>query len=84
MKHSRGTKNIQKTARDSHAMQRMRRNHRGYRVGEDHHRAKLNDEAVSWMRELRAQGLSYRAIAERVGCSLWTARDICDFRTRPV
>lgn len=60
----------------------IRRNHSGYRVGEDHHRARMSDEAVSRAIQLRQIGLSYRAIGEAVGASQWTVRDWCQGWTR--
>jgi hypothetical protein len=63
----------------------MKRNHRGYRVGEGHHRARLDDATVRRMRDRRQRnGWSYRRIADEVGCSLWTARDIVTGATRPL
>lgn len=60
----------------------MKRNPQGYRIGESHHRARLTDEQVEAMRVMRDGGASYRQIGERFGCSMWTARDITDYRTR--
>ena len=64
-----------------------RRNHRGYRVGEGHHRAKLPDWAVARMRELREKDpelWTLPALAALYRCGLSTARDICDYATRPL
>ncbi len=52
------------------------------KTGEQHHRAKLSDEDVDLMRDLREEGLSYRQIGDKFECSMWTARDICAYRTR--
>ena len=52
-------------------------------TGERHHRAKLSDDDVRLMRELHELGLPYSAIAEKFECSLWTARDIVTYATRP-
>lgn len=60
----------------------MRRNTQGYRIGQDHHRAKLSDEQVEAIRQMRDEGMSYRRIAEAIGAPLWTVRDIADYRTR--
>lgn len=61
----------------------MKRNHKGYRVGQDHHRAKLTDAQVAAMRVLRkTKGATYRQLAAQFKCSMWTARDIVDYRTR--
>jgi hypothetical protein len=61
-------------------------NTRGYRVGESHHRAKISDADVLLILELRAAGLSYRAIAAKwddgVTISRSTVRDICLGRIR--
>ncbi len=62
----------------------MKRNHRGYRVGEGHQRAKLSDAQVRAMRKLHEQGLGYRKLSREFGCGESTARDICTFRTRPL
>lgn len=60
----------------------MKRNPQGYRIGEGHHRAKLSDRQVECIRRLRDGGFSYRQIAEHMQCSMWTVRDIADYRTR--
>lgn len=65
----------------------MKRNHRGYRVGQDHHHAKLPDWAVARMRELRSKDSALwtlPALADIFRCGLSTARDICDYATRPL
>jgi hypothetical protein len=54
----------------------------GWKRGESHHRSRLSDDDVRLMRELREEGLTYREIAEKFECSIWTARDIADYRTR--
>lgn len=59
------------------------RNHRGYRVGQAHHRAKISDEKVKLMREDRQRGLTYGQIAAKHNVPYWTTRDICTYRTRP-
>jgi|APSaa5957512576_1039674.scaffolds.fasta_scaffold312101_2 hypothetical protein len=60
----------------------MKRNARGWLIGDDHPRAKLTDHDVCLMRELREGGMVYREIAEKFECSLWTARDIVNYRSR--
>lgn len=51
--------------------------------GADHPKAKLSDDDVRLMRELREKyQLSYRAIAEKFECSLWTVRDVVTYATR--
>ena len=60
----------------------MKRNAKGYRIGEDHHRAKLTDAQVEEIRVLRDEGWSYGQISKRMSASYWTVRDIADYRTR--
>jgi len=61
----------------------MLRNHTGHRVGEWHQRAKLSDEQVRKMRELRKfRGTSYAKLAALFGCGESTARDITNYMTR--
>lgn len=56
-------------------------NSEGKRVGETHHRAKLSDEEVMTILELREYGLTYAAIAEKwddgVRISKSHVRNIC-------
>lgn len=52
------------------------------RSGERHPKVKIPDADVRLMRELRQQGLTYREIAEKFECSIWTARDIVAGKTR--
>lgn len=67
-----------------HAPHIMKRNHRGYRVGQDHHRAKVSDATVA---AIRAEYLAYvRGIwylAEKYGLPRSTVRDFVQYRTRP-
>lgn len=58
------------------------RNHTGHRVGQCHHRARLNDEQVRALRSDHEEGLGYVRLAKRYGCSISTARDIVTYRTR--
>jgi predicted transcriptional regulator len=61
----------------------IRRNARGWRVGECHHRAKLTDDDVRLIRELRAEfGLTYRVIAEKFECGKSTVERIVKNRCR--
>lgn len=65
----------------------MKRNHTGHRVGECHHRAVLSDISVRRMRELREKDRALwtlPVLAEIFHCGLSTARDICDYATRPL
>jgi hypothetical protein len=41
-------------------------NDRGYRVGQDHHRAKLTDHEVELVLELLAEGLSTAQVAQKM------------------
>jgi hypothetical protein len=62
----------------------IRRNHNGYRVGEDHQRAKVPDATV---RAMRAAYVPYvfgiQSVAVMFGVPVITARDIVTYRTRP-
>ena len=61
----------------------MKKKIRGWRMGEDHQRAKLADHDVELMRELREMyGMTYRELGEKFDCSLWTARDIVNYASR--
>lgn len=66
----------------------MRRNALGYRVGQDHQKAKLTDAQVKDMRQLyqswKAAGSrkGYSTLAEIFKCGESTARDIVTYRTR--
>lgn len=51
-------------------------------TGQNHHKTKLSDNDVELIRQLREEGLSYREIAEKFEASVWTVRDIADYRTR--
>jgi hypothetical protein len=64
----------------------IRRNHLGYRVGEDHQRAQLRDWAVARVRELRERDptlWTLTALSELFDTPLSTIRDICSYATRP-
>jgi hypothetical protein len=60
------------------------------KFGEKHHNAKLSDSDVREMRQqfhdAELRGLpawrGYRAAADLFGVSVWTVRDICEYRTR--
>ena len=62
----------------------VKRNHRGYRVGESHHRAKLTDDDVRLVRALHNEGLGYGTIARKFDSAPSTIRDIVTFRTRMI
>lgn len=56
---------------------------RGRPTGEKHPRAKLTDDQVRAMRELREkQGRTYGQLRMRFKCPTSTVRDICAYRTR--
>ena len=55
---------------------------RGWRVGEDHPRAKYTNHEISLVLDLRAQGLAYREIAARLEMPWATVRDVCTGRIR--
>ena len=52
-------------------------NARGWRIGEDHGRAKYTDHEVTLALDLRAAGLSYRAIAAALEVPAPTVRAWC-------
>lgn len=62
----------------------MKRNHLNYRVGQDHHRAKLSDEQVAKIRRMyRPRIVGYETLAREFNCGASTIRDIVTYRTRP-
>jgi DNA-binding NarL/FixJ family response regulator len=54
----------------------------GWLCGESHPKSKLSDEQVRVIRRMKSEGMTYRAIGEAMGVSMWTVRDICQFVTR--
>lgn len=54
----------------------------GHRLGAWHQRAKVDDETVRFVRELREEGFSYNAISMGTGIPIYTIRDWVTFRTR--
>ena len=54
----------------------------GRPVGESHPRARLSDDDVELIRQLRDVGMAWRRIAEKFEVSVWTVRDICSHRRR--
>lgn len=45
-------------------------NARGYRIGENHHRAKFSDHDIELMRDLHeSYGIEYEDIADKFDCS---------------
>ena len=63
-------------------MPATRRNHLGYRVGADHHRAKASDDTVSRARELHEGGMGYKRIGRELGVPARTVADWCRYETR--
>ena len=51
-------------------------------TGERHQKARLSDQDVELMRQLREGGMTYREIAEKFECSLWTARSSVTYASR--
>jgi hypothetical protein len=52
-----------------HEVRMIRCSPAGQPVGEDAHQSRFSDAAVAEARALRAQGLFYREIAKRIGCT---------------
>lgn len=52
-------------------------NDQGFRVGQDHQRAKLSDRNVDQVLELFADGVQQRVIAEKMEVSLSLVKKIC-------
>lgn len=63
-------------------MNEIRRNHRGFRVGADHQRARHSDATVARARQYREQGMTYTRIAELTGANWRTVADWCQYATR--
>lgn len=57
-------------------------NERGYRVAEDHPRARLTDSEVELIRELHGEGMSYVQLAVKFETSKSTIAMICRFERR--
>ena len=57
-------------------------NDRGFRVGEDHQNARLTDAEVEQIRELHAEGMSYKRLADKFEIGKSTVADICKCRRR--
>ena len=56
---------------------------KGWPAGERHHRARLSDEDVRLMRELReAHGLTIREIADKFEANYNTVASILQYRSR--
>ncbi|HEX7386257.1 MAG TPA: hypothetical protein VF285_03140 [Castellaniella sp.] len=58
-------------------------NESGYRVGEDHHGARLTNHEVDMLRVLHEdEGMSYTVLAEKFDVSKSCVADICRYRRR--
>ncbi len=53
-------------------------NDRGLRIGEDHHNARYTNGEIEMVLALRAEGMGYGAIAERVEMPKSTVQSICN------
>lgn len=63
----------------------MKRNHKGYRVGQCHHRAKFTDDQVAKIRRMYRPGVvGYRTLSKEFGCGEPTIRDIVTHVTRGI
>lgn len=63
----------------------MKRNHKGYRVGQDHHRAKISDATVAQMRAKYVPYVySMGMLSREFRVPFATVRDIVTYRTRPL
>ena len=62
----------------------MRRSNRGrgWQRGEIHHAAVLSDHDVELVHRLRADGMTYLQVAEKMGVSKSTVAGICQYRRR--
>ncbi|TXI28090.1 MAG: hypothetical protein E6Q69_17015 [Aquipseudomonas alcaligenes] len=54
----------------------------GCRCGEDHPRAKLSDTDIELIFALRAEGLPYSLIAQKMDCAKSTVADVLKYRRR--
>lgn len=53
-----------------------------YKRGETHPRAKLSDDDVRLVRELKDEGLGYGEIAKKFETNRYTVRNVCTYRSR--
>ena len=63
------------------ALRGPRRRGYRYRCGEEHPRAKLSQEDVRLVRELKDAGLGYGEIGKKFEVSRFTVRDVCRYKT---
>lgn len=57
-------------------------NEHGRRIGQEHPRARLTNEEVGLLLDLREEGYSYQWLADKFGVSKSCARWICTGRNR--
>ena len=57
-------------------------NERGYRIGEDHQRAKITNHEVDLILELNMAGFGYKRIAQKFDIGVRTVRDIIHGKRR--
>ena len=57
-------------------------NDRGLRIGEDHQHARHTDAEIELARQLHAEGMSYKKLAEKFEVSKSTIADWIKFRRR--
>ena len=57
-------------------------NERGYRVGQWNQYCKYSDRVVELLRQLRDQGMTYRAISDKMEMPYWTVFRICRHERR--
>jgi DNA invertase Pin-like site-specific DNA recombinase len=57
-------------------------NEKGYRIGEDHHRAKLTNHDIELIHALLDDGMSQQLVATKFDVSRRTVRDIAAGRIR--
>lgn len=57
----------------------------GYRIGEDHHNAKITDSEVEMIRQMHESGeFGYKKLARMFDMPISTIRDIVTYRRRGV
>lgn len=61
---------------------KLKRNGGGWRIGEDHHNAKISDEDVELMRKLWDEGLTGPEIAEKFEVNVNTVYGIVRYQSR--
>lgn len=60
----------------------VQRSWKGYRIGRDHHNAKVNEISVRNMRRRHEEDrVGYGTLGKEYGLGISTVRDICGYRT---